>query len=146
MKYYKGKFKPKNPRKYAGDPNNIIYRSTWELRFFKYLDETDSILEWASEELVIPYFDPVTGKMRRYFPDIVMKALQKDGSTKTFVVEIKPMAQTKEPEVQKRKTKKYIVEVMTWGTNQAKWKAAEEFCSDRKWEFKILNENDLGIK
>ena len=47
--------------------------------------------------------------------------------------------------VQKRKTKSYIYEVYEYAKNQAKWKAAEEFCKDRLWEFKVLTEEDLGI-
>jgi hypothetical protein len=35
---------------------------------------------------------------------------------------------------------------MTWGVNQAKWKAASEFCADRKWRFLIMTEKELGIK
>lgn len=146
MKYYKGKFTPKNPKKYMGDPTNIIYRSLWELKFFKYLDETEHVIAWSSEEMYIPYISPVDNRMHRYFPDVVMKAKQKDNTIKTFIIEIKPKAQTKEPEVQKRKTKKYITEVVTWGVNQAKWKAAEEYCADRKWVFKIITEDELGIK
>ena len=41
--------------------------------------------------------------------------------------------------------KQYITEVTTWGVNQAKWKAATEYCLDRGWEFKILTEDDLNI-
>ena len=37
-------------------------------------------------------------------------------------------------------------EVYTWGVNQAKWKAAQDFCDDRLWEFKIFTEKELGIK
>ena len=54
---YKGKFTPENPSKYAGDSNNIIYRSMWERRCMKYFDNNPSILQWASEEVVIPYYD-----------------------------------------------------------------------------------------
>ena len=51
-----------------------------------------------------------------------------------------------EPKVKKRKTKGYIYEVYEYAKNQAKWKAAEEFCKDRMWEFKVLTEDELGIK
>ena len=62
------------------------------------------------------------------------------------VIEIKPKKQTVEPKVQQRKTKGYIYEVTEWARNQTKWKVAEEFCQDRQWKFKILTEEDLGIK
>ena len=59
---YKGKFTPTNPSKYIGDSNNIIYRSMWERRCMKYFDGNPSILQWASEEVVIPYYDTATKK------------------------------------------------------------------------------------
>ena len=60
-------------------------------------------------------------------------------------IEIKPKKQTVEPQVQKRKTKGYIYEVYEYAKNQAKWKAAKEFCEDRQWEFKVITEDELGI-
>jgi hypothetical protein len=146
MKTYKGKFTPKNPKKYKGDPTNIIFRSLWELKVFKWLDENSNILEWSSEEIAIPYISPVDNRYHRYFPDILMKSKMKDGSVKTLMLEIKPYNQTQEPEVKKRKTKRYITEVVTWAVNDAKWKAAREYCADRNWEFKLVTENELGIK
>lgn len=146
MKYYKGKFRPKNPKKYGGDPTNIIYRSLWELKFFKHLDENTNIIEWSSEEIVIPYKSPVDNRYHRYFPDVFLKVRLPDNSIKSMLVEIKPAAQTREPAVKSRKTRQYITEVMTWGVNQAKWTAAREYCADRGWEFKLITETELGIK
>ena len=64
---YKGKFKPKNPSKYIGDPTNIVYRSLWERRFMIYCDNEDNILSWGSEEVVIPYVSPIDNKVHRYY-------------------------------------------------------------------------------
>lgn len=141
---YKGRFVPKNPKKYAGDANNIIWRSTWEQRVMKWLDESESVIYWASEELVIRYYSPVDNKIHRYFPDFVVKVKKKDGKVMTHVWEIKPDYQTKQP-TQTRKTKKFLEESMTYAINQAKWKAATEFCNDRGWIFQVLTEHDLGI-
>jgi hypothetical protein len=141
---YKGTFKPKNPTKYNGNANNIIYRSLWELRVMKYLDDHPEVIWWASEELIIPYYSPIDNKKHRYFPDFVAKMKRKDGTVMTYVIEVKPEIQTKKPE-QKRKTKKYIQESMTYIVNQCKWKAATEFCKDHGWEFKIITEKHLGL-
>jgi TnsA endonuclease N terminal len=141
---YKGTFKPKNPTKYNGNANNIIYRSLWELRVMKYLDDHPEVIWWASEELIIPYYNPIDNKKHRYFPDFVAKMKRKDGTVMTYVIEVKPEIQTKQPE-QKRKTKKYIQESMTYIVNQSKWKAATEFCKDHGWEFKIITEKHLGL-
>jgi hypothetical protein len=141
---YKGTFKPKNPTKYNGNANNIIYRSLWELRVMKYLDDHPEVIWWASEELIIPYYNPIDNKKHRYFPDFVAKMKRKDGTVMTYVIEVKPEIQTKKPE-QKRKTKRYIQESMTYIVNQSKWKAATEFCKDNGWEFKIITEKHLGL-
>jgi len=109
-----------------------------------YFDRTDEIISWASEELVIPYRSPVDGKIHRYFPDFLIRVKTGDKS-KTILIEVKPLKQTQPPKQRSRVTKQYINEVTTWGVNQAKWIAANEYCKDRNWEFKILTENDLGI-
>ena len=142
---YSGLFKPKNPQKYVGDPTNIVYRSSWECKVMSWLDRNPSIISWASEELIIPYKSPVDNKFHRYFPDFLVKVKSRDGKTKTLLLEVKPKKQTLPPEPKKRMTKQYVNEVVTYGVNQAKWEAANEFCLDRGWEFRVLTENDLGI-
>ena len=127
---YSGRFLPKNPQKYRGNPTNIIYRSTWERRVMNWLDTTENIVEWGSEELIIPYRSPTDGKIHRYFPDFYVKVRQKDATIRVMILEIKPHKQTIEPVKKSRVTKQYIQEVVTYGTNQAKWKAATEFCAE----------------
>lgn len=141
---YKGRFIPENPKKYNGDATNIIWRSTWEFRVMKYLDNNPSVIWWSSEELPIKYYNPIDNSINRYFPDFIVKVKKKDGNVMTYVLEVKPEHQTKQP-IQKKKTKKYIQESMTYVINQSKWKAATEFCKDHGWEFKILTEKHLGI-
>ena len=94
---YKGKYKPSYPNKYSGDPTNIIYRSLWERKFCVYCDLNENVLEWASEEIQIKYFDPTTKKVRRYFPDFYIKYLDKDGKIRKAIIEIKPLKETQEP-------------------------------------------------
>lgn len=142
---YSGRFIPKNPKKYIGDSNNIVYRSSWECRVMNWLDQNDDIISWASEELIIPYLSPVDNRYHRYFPDFLVKVKTRTGQVKTMLLEVKPKKQTVEPERRKRVTKQYVSEVMTYGVNQAKWKAANEYCLDRGWEFKILTEEHLGL-
>ena len=142
---YSGQFKPSNPQKYVGDYKNIIYRSSWEARVMNWLDKNPSIVSWSSEEVVVPYISPVDGRWHRYFPDFVVKVKDKNGILKTMMLEVKPKKQTQEPIIQRRVTKRYITEVTTWGVNQAKWKAATEYCLDRNWEFKLITEDHLGL-
>jgi hypothetical protein len=143
---YKGKYKPSFPDKYRGDPTNIIYRSLWELKFLRYCDLNENILEYSSEEIMIPYLDKSTSKIRRYFPDAYIKVLQPDKTIKKYLIEIKPAKQTIPPPRPKRQTRKYIAEAMEFVKNQSKWEAAREWCADRGYEFKVLTENELGIK
>jgi hypothetical protein len=142
---YSGLFRPKNPKKYVGDPNNIVYRSSWECRVMDWLDRNKDIISWASEELIVPYISPVDNRLHRYFPDFLVKVRNKEGQLKTLMIEVKPKKQTQPPMQQRRITKQYITEVTTWGVNQAKWKAAEEYCLDRGWQFKIMTEEHLGL-
>jgi hypothetical protein len=142
----KSKYKPSFPKKYKGDPNNIICRSSWERRFCNWCDLNDNIVAWGSEEFCIPYRSPVDGKVHRYFPDFIIKVREQSGDIKTYVIEVKPKKQTKEPKKPSRTTKRYISEVKTYAVNQAKWKAADEWCKDRMIEFKIITEDHLGIK
>lgn len=141
---YKGWFRPKNPIKYKGDATNIVYRSNWELRVMKHLDIDPNVLWWASEELSIRYKSPIDQKMHRYYPDFIVRVRQTDGKENTLVIEVKPEKQTKKP-IQKRKTKTFIQEAATYAINQEKWRAADLFCKEHGWHFKVLTEKDLGI-
>ena len=82
--------------------------------------------------------------MKRYFPDFYIKYKNVHGKVVEKVIEIKPLRQCNPP-IQKRKTKKYMYEALEYAKNQAKWKAAKDFCADRKWEFQVMTEKELGI-
>ena len=143
---YKGKYKPSYPKKYKGDPTNIVYRSLWERKFMVYCDNNPNVLEWQSEEFCIPYRSPVDNKVHRYFPDFFIKYKDVNGKIRSSLIEIKPMRQCAPPPKPKRQTKKYLSEAFEYAKNQAKWKAAQEYCKDRMWEFKVMTEKELGIK
>ena len=122
-------------------------RSLWERKFMVYCDRNDKVIEWGSEEVIVPYRSPWDGKMHRYFPDFYIKIKQGNGAYKKFIIEVKPKAQCKEPvKTPKRKTPKWYNEVKTWGINQAKWKCAIDYCENRGMEFKILTEDHLNPK
>ncbi len=138
---YKGLYKPTNPKKYAGDPKKIVYRSNWERKFMLYCDRNDSIIYWASEELPIPYYNPVTKKVHRYFPDFIIKT----DKGKKFMIEIKPAKYLKPPKPGKRKTRRFFGEQVEYIKNQAKWKAASNYCEDQGMVFKVFTEKELGL-
>lgn len=143
---YSGRFKPKNYKKYKGDPTNVFYRSLWERRFMVYCDNNPNVLEWGSEEIIIPYKSPLDKKVHRYFPDFFIKYKNSSGKIIREIIEVKPKRHLSPPKEPKRKTKRYLGEVNTYIINQAKFKAAEEFCKDRKLGFRILTEEHLVPK
>ena len=143
---YKGKYSPSYPRKYKGDPTNIVYRSLWERKFMVYCDLNENILEWGSEEIVLPYRSPVDGRVHRYFPDFYIKVKESTGRIKKMIIEIKPKRQCSPPSKPKRQTKGYLREAYEYAKNQAKWEAASEWCKDRGYIFKVFTEKELGIK
>lgn len=144
-KCYSGKYRPIHPEKYDGDYANITYRSLWERQVFKWCDENQSVVQWSSEETVVPYRCKTDNKIHRYFVDLKIKFK----SGQTYLIEIKPKKQTQEPKVQTRKTKAYITEVLTYAKNISKWAAAKEYCADRGMIFEVWTEDTikaLGIR
>lgn len=142
---YGGKYIVKNPSKYQGDPSKVYFRSLWENATFKFLEASPEVKYWSSEEVIIPYICKTDGQPHKYFVDL--KVCMTDG--RVFYIEIKPKSQTKEPKVQKRKTKAYITEVLTYVKNISKWEAAREYALDRNAQFVIWTEDTLrqmGIK
>jgi len=138
-----GTFRPKNPNKYKGDPSNIIYRSSWELTVFKYLDSNPAIIKWASEEFFVPYRNPMTNRIHRYFPDVYLKYRNKEGNITETVWEVKPKKQTQPPRIPKRKTKSWRYNAEQYVINEAKWTACKKYCDKRGYNFQIITEDVL---
>lgn len=110
-----------------------------------YFDKNPNIKVWSSEEIIVQYVSPIDGRVHKYYPDFKIKAINKQGELDTILIEVKPLKQTKAPTVQKRKTKRYINEVVTYGINEAKWKAARKYCKGRGWTFAIITEKELNL-
>lgn len=140
---YRGKFQPKNPSKYMGDPTKIVYRSLWERKCMIKFDENSNVLRWASEEMAIPYVSPVDKKRHRYYPDFIVEVKNKSGEIETIMIEVKPLKQTKVPQKPKRMTQRFINEANRYLVNQAKWDAANYLCDKNGWTFKILTEKEI---
>ena len=111
-----------------------------------YCDLYENILEWGSEEIAIPYRSPIDNKVHRYFPDFYVKLKETTGKIKKYIIEVKPKKQLKPPKKPKRQTKGYLYETYEYARNQAKWKAASEYCKDRLYVFKVMTEDELGVK
>jgi len=139
--FHKRKYTPIFPEKYAGDPTNIIMRSSWETMFASWCDKNPSVVKWSSEETIIPYRRPTDNHIHRYFVDFKITV----NTGKTYLVEVKPYKQTQLPEYPGKRTQRYLMESLTFMKNQAKWEAATNYAKDRGWEFKIITEHELGL-
>ena len=138
------KWKPRNPEKYVGDINNIIARSSWEIKLLNWLDASPAVISFNSEGLVVPYLSPIDNSMHRYYVDFLAKMRLKDGSIRTYAIEVKPKAQCLPPRKNRNK-ERMITEVTAYVVNQAKWTYAKAHCEKLGVAFLVLNEEDLGI-
>jgi|TARA_B100000424_G_scaffold85560_1_gene63946 hypothetical protein len=142
---YKGRYKIKNPDKYLGNPTNVIFRSLWERNTFRWCENNPKVRAWSSEEIVVPYKCKVDNKLHRYFVDLYVEM----NNGQTILVEIKPKKETLPPKQPKRKTKKFLNEVITFSKNQDKWEAADQYARHKGWKFQVWTEEtlkNLGIK
>lgn len=139
MKTYKGKYKVKNPAKYLGDPDNVVYRSQWEKWCFLWCDKNPSVVEWNSEEMVVPYICETDKRPHRYYIDLYIV----DSRGNKFLVEVKPFKETQLPKKQGKSKQRYLTESLTYIKNQSKWKYATEFAKKHGMTFVIWTEKEL---
>lgn len=134
--YAQGVYTVKNPTKYVGK-KTPKYRSSWELRFMLFCDNNPSIINWASESIMIPYVNPVTGKNTIYIPDFFIYYMDKAGKKVGEVIEIKPK---KEMTFENAKSQRDKIMV---AINLAKWKAATAWCKGQGLTFRVINEDHI---
>ncbi len=142
-RYLQGFYNLKHPKKYIGNPKNVVFRSSFEMQFMRMIDESENIIKWASEEMPIPYFDPISNRMRRYFVDFMIEQKNKDESISKIMVEIKPMNQIIQPKkTPRKKMETYMNEMMEYTRNRAKWEAAKKWCEKHNFKFMIVTKNE----
>jgi hypothetical protein len=135
-KFAQGAYEVKNKEKYVGK-GIPRYRSGWELAFMRFLDNNDSILQWASESISIPYRNPITGKQSIYVPDFLITYRNRNNQMIAEVIEIKPKKQS----VVESKMK--ANERATVAVNYAKWDAATKWCKKQGLLFRVITEDDM---
>lgn len=136
----RGRFHPKNPEKYIGDVSKIFGRSSWEFKFFAWLDSTPGVLRWSSETLKIKYVSPLDGKVHNYSPDCVVIYRDSSGEIRKEVVEIKPYNETVE---RPNSTPQQLQDI---AVNRAKWTATVAICEANGFTFRIITERTLMPK
>jgi len=168
---HQGYFKDlKNPGKYVGDPNLIIYRSSWEFALIKWCDSSPSILRWSSEPIKVPYYDrvskldeckklgldpnnPRNWVVKNYNVDFWVE-IDKGGSRpEKWFIEVKPKGKLKKP-VPPSKTsslkeqKRFNMLAKEYLINEAKFAAIDEWAKRNGAYFYVFTEdvmNRLGI-
>ena len=140
-KWRQGIFTPTYQDKFIG--STATYRSGLELKFFRFCDNNPNVLEWGSENVVVPYKSPVDNRMHRYFVDNFI-VIREGEQIKKYLVEIKPFKQTQLPTTKYKKRRHLLYEQKMYITNQAKWEAAKEYGKKKGYVFIILTEKELN--
>jgi len=135
-KYAQGKYQIKNPEKYIGK-KTPTYRSSWEFTFCSFCDNNPAVVNWASEAIQIPYYNPVSGKNTIYVPDFLIVYVDKHQRKHTELVEIKPSK-----EVTLETAKSYRDKLMV-AINMAKWAAADSWARANNIRFRVVTEFDI---
>lgn len=143
-KWWKGKFEPKNPEKYIGT-YPIIFRSSWEWTLMQKLDSHPNVIQWASESIKIPYWNPfkkgIPGKPNSiYVPDFLVNYQDRKGQTKLELIEIKPMNQTSS-----NKTGRSKINQIAQQINTVKWAAARVWAKKHGMTFRVMTENNMFL-
>jgi hypothetical protein len=108
------------------------------MTFMIFCDNNNSVLQWASESIRIPYRNPLTGKQTVYVPDFLVVYQNKTGRQVAELIEIKPLKQTSLQEAGRSKHSQ-----MSAILNQAKWAAAQAWCKRAGIAFRVITENDI---
>lgn len=140
--YKQGLYKPTNTNKYTGR-GNPRYLSGWELKFFRWCDHNPNVVEWSSENVIIPYVNPLTGKTHKYMVDNRVVIKEGDKLVK-YLIEIKPKKQTRRPTSHgNKKQSTMLYENIEYVRNRAKWAAAQKWCDKHGYKFQIVTEDEL---
>jgi hypothetical protein len=135
-KYASGKYTIKNPDKYMGK-RTPTYRSSWEFTFCAFCDNNPAVLNWASESVTIPYFNPVSGKQTIYVPDFLVVYVDANQRKHTELVEIKPSKETTMESARSYRDK------LSVAINMAKWAAADAWARANGMRFRVVTEFDI---
>ena len=143
---YSGIYKVKNREKYTGDVDNVVYRSLKERQIMVFFDACENILEWGSEEVIVPYVYDVDGRIHRYFPDFTCNLRSQSGEIKDYLLEYKPFSQCSPPKPPKtrhhKRQTRFLKESQTYIKNINKWKAANAWAKKNEMEFFVITEKN----
>jgi hypothetical protein len=144
--WYSGYYQIVNKEKYIGT-KPPMYRSSWEARVCKFLDENVNVIRWGFEVITIPYKFDIDGRVHNYITDFYAEIKDKQGKITKYILEIKPQKQTVKPIPPKinngKAMKRYMYEARQYVMNQNKWQAVTSYCNSSGITFKILTESNI---
>lgn len=133
------RYMPINVEKYAGQLTApLVARSSWEIEYMKALDNSKLVVKWMSEpkRLNIKYIDPITGKLKSYWPDFFVQY----ANNTLEIIEIKPLKEALAEKAKNTYDKLMLVR------NIAKWEAADRFARSIGARFRVVTEQQLYKK
>jgi hypothetical protein len=131
-RYSQGYIDPRSCKKLINNSEPVVYRSSYERTFVVWCETSSQVVRWGSECICIPYLLP-DGSRHKYYPDYYVE--MRDGSK--YVIEVKPSNQTKAPVNENSWAHR------EWVKNNCKWRAAQEYCQAKGFQFKILTERTI---
>lgn len=134
-------------RKYIGNKDNIVYRSSWEKKVLDWCCNSSKVKRFSSEELVIPYISKLDGKEHRYFCDFYIELEKNDGTLQRLAVEVKPYAKyinAIEGVKEGSNKRRFINESIEAQRNRDKWNQITKICKKHGIQFIILHERNSG--
>ena len=113
------------------------YRSSWEFTFMSFCDNNPAVINWVSEGVKIPYYNPVSGKQTIYVPDFLVVYVDANQRQHTELVEIKPSTETTMESARSYRDKLMVA------INMAKWAAADSWARANNMRFRVVTEYDI---
>ena len=160
----------KNPEKYIGDINLIIYRSSWELAFSRWCDTSPSVLQWSAEPMSVPYanrvakldeckrlgLDPNNPRnwvTKNYNIDFWIRIKKDENTIEKWFIEIKPKDKLKKPIPPKqgatlKELRRFNILAKEYLVNESKFAAIDNWAKINGAKFYIFHEDimmKLGI-
>jgi hypothetical protein len=161
-----GYYKVQHPEKYIGDPNLVIFRSSWEHSFCRWCDASPSVLRWSSEPVRIPYYDrvskldeckrlgldpnnPKNWVVKYYNTDFWIEIDKGESITQKMFIEIKPSNQLVKPRppagnASLKEQRKFNNAAKTYLINEAKWAAMNAWAEKNNSKFYVFTEKTLS--
>jgi len=164
-KIKQGYYRVQHPEKYIGDPNLVIYRSSWEWSFCRWCDFSPSIKRWSSEPTQVPYYDrvskleeckklglnpndPKNWVIKQYHTDFWVEIDKGNNIVEKMFIEIKPSDKLRKPtppteNSSLKEQRRFNIQAKEYLINEAKWCAMNAWAQKNNTKFYVFTEKIL---